>query len=79
MADNKNDDKALCNEVNDERRKSIRVLKRAIICLENPDCKLCPLSGLKECDCDTDEDFVSAYVVAIHDMEERMKNENENI
>ena len=42
-------------------------------------CKLCPLAGTKECYCDSDEDFVSAYVVAIHDMEERMKNENENI
>ena len=78
MADNKNDEKALCNEVDDVRKKSIRLLKRAIICLENPDCKLCPLAGAKECDIDSDEDFVSAYVVAIHDMEERIKNENEN-
>lgn len=79
MADNKNDEKALCNEVDDVRKKSIRLLKRAIICLENPDCKLCPLAEIKECDCDSNEDFVSAYVVAIHDMEEQMENENENI
>ena len=79
MEENKNDEKALCNEIDDVRKKSIRLLKRAIICLENPDCKLCPLAESKECDIDSDEDFVSAYVVAIHDMEERMKNENENI
>lgn len=79
MAENKNDDKALCHEIDDVRSKSIKILKRAIICLENPDCKLCPLADSKECECDTDEDFVSAYVVAIHDMEERIKNENENI
>lgn len=78
MAENKNDEKALRNEIDAVRNKSIRVLKRALICLENPDCKLCPLAGTKECYCDSDEDFVSAYVVAIHDMEERIKNENEN-
>ena len=55
MEENKNDEKALCNEIDDVRKKSIRLLKRAIICLENPDCKLCPLAGAKEWDIDINE------------------------
>ena len=83
--ENKNNDKALNNEEllqDDElRKKSIRVLKRALICLENPDCKLCPFADAKmsDCLCDSDEAIASAYAVAIHAIEEQIENENENI
>lgn len=71
MADNKIDFEA--------REKAIKLLKRRIICLETSDCAVCPLSGIDGFACDESEENVDAYLTAIHDMEERIKNENENI
>lgn len=70
MADNKIDVEV--------RKKAIKLLKRRIICLETSECAVCPFSGIDGFVCD-DEEYVDAYLTAIHDMEERIKNENENI
>lgn len=70
MADNKIDVEA--------REKAIKLLKRKIICLETSDCAICPFSGIDGFVCDESEEHVDAYLTAIHDMEEKMKNENEN-